>query len=131
MEEINENHNLASAKEEAIIMTIFGSVVANTWVEVVKDLYRKTINPLTKNGKPKTTPFEHKLKCYIESTGNFLNYIGWKWEDSNSYNNISDLTDVTIKICRLPQEKKLEIYEIVDKYYKEIYGESKNSESNS
>ncbi len=126
-----EEKQLDLAKEEAIVMVIFGSVVANTWTEVLHGLYRKTINPLTKNGKPKTTIFEDKLKCYIKSTGNFLKVMGWNWTDDSSYNSIAELTESSIKLCRLSKEKRKEVYNIIDTYYKEIYGEPKNSESNS
>ena len=126
-----EDTSLDRAKEEAIVMVIFGSVVANTWTEVLHDLYRKTINPLTKNGKPRTTIFEDKLKCYIKSTGNFLKVMGWNWSDGDSYNNIVELTESSIRICRLSKEKRKEVYELINTYYKEIYGEQFENTPNS
>jgi len=130
VENVTKPTQLDRAKEEAIVMVVYGSVIANNWVDVLRGLYRKTVNPLTKNGKPKTTPYEDKLKKYEDSTGNFLKYIGWKWDDTNTpqFEAIAQLTEVTLMLTRLPIDERATVYKDIQDKYEKIY---EKSESNS
>lgn len=113
---------LESQKQDAISIIVASTVLLNDWLPTLKDLYRQTVNPLTKLGKPKTTPFENKLNTFESSCNNFLKYLQWDYGDigaTKEYEAVAQLGELMLQIQKLPNDRRLEIDRLVEKYSNE------------
>lgn len=116
------SRNIEEQKQEAISIIVASCVLLNDWIPTLKSLYRKTVNPLTNNGKPKTTPFENKLNTFEQSCTNFLNYLGWNYGtigETKEYEAICQLGELILHLQTLPEDKRREVDGLIEKYYKE------------
>lgn len=115
-------NNLEEQKQEAITIVVASCVLLNDWLPTLKNLYRKTVNPLLKNGKPKITPFENKLNTFENSCNNFLNYFGWTYGENGAtkeYEAICQLGELILQLQALPDDKRKEVDGLIEKYYYE------------